>query len=248
MNDYLVIIPTYNEKQSLPGLVREILGREGFDVLVVDDASPDGTAATVKELFADEPRVFLLEREGRQGLGTAYIAGFKWGLSGSYSYFIEMDADGSHDPASLTAFREEMEKGFDLVIGSRYMGGTISVVGWDFHRLLLSKFGTFYASRILGIRMTDMTSGFRCYSRRALEAIELDRVLSNGYSFQIEMLYLVFKRGFRAGEISITFYERRTGSSKMNNSIVREAAILPWRLRFAEAREYVLRRFIPKRG
>lgn len=246
MNEYLVIIPTYNEKQNLPGLVREILGFRGFDVLVVDDASPDGTADAVKELFADEPRVSLLEREGRQGLGTAYIAGFKWGLSRTYSYFIEMDADGSHDPSSLPAFREEMEKGFDLVIGSRYVGGTISVVGWDFHRLLLSKFGTFYASRILGIRMTDMTSGFRCYSRRALEAIGLDRVMSNGYSFQIEMLYLVTRKGFKVGEISIIFYERRTGSSKMNNSIVREAAMLPWRLRFAEAREYVSRRLLGK--
>jgi dolichol-phosphate mannosyltransferase len=231
MKKALVIIPTYNERETLPAVVRSVLKHGGFDLLIVDDGSPDGTARVVKEIMAGENRVSLIERPGKLGLGTAYIAGFKWGLECGYDYFIEMDADGSHDPEALPSFIREMEKGCDLVIGSRYLNKTISVIGWDFKRLLLSKFGNYYASWILGLRLTDLTSGFRCFSRSALTAIDLDKVRSNGYAFQIEMAYRVSAAGHRVGGTSIIFYERASGSSKMSKKIIREAIILPWRLR-----------------
>jgi len=247
MNNVLVIIPTYNERKSLPVIIDSILKYDGFNILVVDDASPDGTARVVKEIMSEEKGVSLLERDGKLGLGTAYLTGFKWGLERGYNYFIEMDADGSHNPEALPWFIKEMEKGYDLVVGSRYINGTISVVGWDFKRLLLSKFGNLYASTILRLRLTDLTSGFRCYSRNALNAIDLDKVHSNGYSFQIEMAYLVTMAGFKVGEMPIIFYERNSGSSKMSKKIVREAVVLPWRLRvrnlinkiFLRKKEYV---------
>jgi dolichol-phosphate mannosyltransferase len=231
MGKYLVVIPTLNERLSLPKVLESILRHEGFHVLVVDDASSDGTGEAVKEVMTGSQRVSLIERPGKLGLGTAYITGFKWGLQRGFSYFIEMDADGSHNPDALPWFIKEMGKGFDLVIGSRYMNGTISVVGWDFRRLLLSKFGNMYASLILGLRLTDLTSGFRCYSMRALQALDLDSVHSTGYSFQIEMAYRVDVAGFRVHEMPIIFYERNYGASKMSGKIVKEAAVLPWRLR-----------------
>lgn len=231
MNRVLVIIPTYNEREALPLVINSILKHEGFDVLVVDDGSPDGTAGIVRNMMTSWKRVFLIERPGKLGLGTAYVEGFKWGLQRDYEYFIEMDADGSHDPDVLLSFLEEMEKGHGLVIGSRYLNRTISVVGWDFRRLMLSKFGNYYASWILGLRLTDLTSGFRCFSRSALAAVDLDGVHSNGYAFQIEMAYRVAAAGHHAGEVPIIFYERASGSSKMSKKIVREAIILPWRLR-----------------
>ncbi len=244
MNKALVIIPTYNEKTSLPTIINDILKYAEFDILVVDDASPDGTAGVVKEIMAASNRVYLIERQGKYGLGTAYITGFKWGLERGYEYFIEMDADGSHNPDALPWFIVELGNTYDLMIGSRYIGGKISVVGWDFRRLLLSKFGNFYASRLLGLRLTDLTSGFRCYRRQALDVINLEKVHSNGYSFQIEMAYLVDAAGRKVGEMPITFYERSSGSSKMSKKIVREAVLLPWKLRLKKIKDYFLKKDI----
>jgi dolichol-phosphate mannosyltransferase len=232
MNNSLVITPTYNEGKNIANIISSVLSYNNFDILVVDDNSSDGTAQVVKNMMEDSERVFLIERPGKLGLGTAYIKGFTWGLERDYDHFIEMDADGSHNYQALPWFEREMEKdGCDLMIGSRYLDGTISVVGWDFKRLLLSKFGNIYASRILGLGLTDLTSGYRCYSRRALKAIDLDSIRSNGYSFQIEMAYHVSASGYRVGEMPITFYERRSGSSKMSKEIVREAVWLPWKLK-----------------
>ena len=247
MNKNLVIIPTFNERGSLPDIISSILRNECFDILVVDDASADGTALAVKEIMEKENRVSLIERPGKLGLGTAYVTGFKWGLARGYNYFIEMDADGSHNPDALQWFLKEMKKGCGLVIGSRYVDGKISVVGWDFKRLLLSKFGNFYASRILNLALTDLTSGFRCYSNQALKAIDLDKVHSNGYSFQIEMAHLVSAAGYRVSEMSIIFYERNCGSSKMSKGIVKEAVILPWKLRIGKILESVSRTFLKKK-
>jgi dolichol-phosphate mannosyltransferase len=231
MEKYLVVIPTLNERLSLPKIIESVLKYEGFHVLVVDDASSDGTPEWVREIMSGTKRVSLIERPSKLGLGTAYITGFKWGLQREFRYFIEMDADGSHNPDALPWFIKEIEKGFGLVIGSRYLDGKISVVGWDFRRLLLSKFGNIYASSILGLRLTDLTSGFRCYSAEALQGIDLDGVHSTGYSFQIEMAYRVAAAGFRVHEMPIIFYERNYGTSKMSKKIVREAMLLPWRLR-----------------
>ncbi|MFZ2197771.1 MAG: polyprenol monophosphomannose synthase [Thermodesulfovibrionales bacterium] len=241
MNRSLVIIPTYNERETLSIVIESVLKYEGFDILVVDDGSPDGTAQIVKDLMAGNNRIFLIERSGKLGLGTAYVAGFKWGLEKGYDYFIEMDADGSHDPGELPSFIDAINRGFGLVIGSRYLNGSISVVGWDFRRLMLSKFGNYYASKTLGLKLTDLTSGFRCYSKKALESIDLEKVHSNGYAFQIEMAYRVWAAGHRVGELSIIFSERASGSSKMSKKIVREAVILPWRLRLG-------RLFAPERS
>jgi dolichol-phosphate mannosyltransferase len=232
MKKALVIIPTYNEIETLPRVIESVLKQPGgFDVLVIDDASPDGTASVIGEIMKREKRVFLIERTGKLGLGTAYITGFKWGLARGYDFFVEMDADGSHDPEALPSLIGEMEKGYGLVIGSRYLHETISVVGWDFRRLMLSKFGNFYAAWILGVKVTDLTSGYRCYSRKALESLDLEGVHSSGYGFQIEMAYRIARAGLRVGEMPIIFYERTSGSSKMSHAIVREALVLPWRLR-----------------
>lgn len=231
MKKALVVVPTYNERETLPLVIDSVMKHDGFDVLVVDDGSPDGTAGVVREIMAGNKRVSLIERTGKLGLGTAYVEGFKWGLQRGYGYFIEMDADNSHDPSALPSFIREMEKGPGLVIGSRYLNGTISVVGWDFKRLMMSKFGNFYASRILGMRLTDLTSGYRCYSRSGLDSIDLDRIHSNGYAFQIEMAYRISVEGHKIGEMPIVFYERASGASKMSKKIIREAVVLPWRLR-----------------
>ena len=238
MEQTLVIIPTYNERETLPRLIEAVLSRPGFDLLVVDDGSPDGTGQFVSELMTTEKRLFLIERRGKQGLGTAYVQGFKWGLGRGYSFFVEMDADGSHDPAALPGMVRKAAKGCGLVIGSRYLHGTISVVGWDFYRLLLSKSGNFYASRMLGLKLTDLTSGFRCYSRKAMERLDLDEIHSNGYGFQIEMAFRVAAAGLPIGELPIIFYERESGASKMSGAIIREAAALPWRLRLGRLRHY----------
>jgi dolichol-phosphate mannosyltransferase len=233
MKNPLVLIPTYNEKENIQSIIKSVLKHEGFDILVVDDGSPDGTAGIVRNMMTAWKRVFLIERSGKLGLGTAYVEGFKWGLERGYACFIEMDADNSHDPDALPLFIEKMEKGFGLVIGSRYLNRSISVVGWDFKRLMMSKFGNFYASRILGLPLTDLTSGYRCYSREALKTIDLDNLHSNGYAFQVEMAYRVAAAGRNVGEIPIIFRERESGESKMSKQIVREAAMLPWKLRFA---------------
>ena len=232
MNRCIVIIPTYNERDTLPFIIDSVLKHDCFDILVVDDNSPDETAEVVRGIMSHEKRVFLITRSGKLGLGTAYIEGFKWALGRGYDYFVEMDADRSHDPDTLPAFLEEMAKGRDMVIGSRYLDGKINVVGWDFRRLLLSKLGNLYAAMLLGLNLTDLTSGFRCYSRAALESIDLDNIWSNGYAFQIEMAYRVSKAGLCVGEIPIIFYERTSGISKMSKGIVLEAMAFPWRARF----------------
>lgn len=234
MKKALIILPTYNERETLPILLGKIAGEEVFDVLIIDDNSADGTADVAKAWMNKDSRINLIQRPGKLGLGTAYIAGFKWGLEKDYDCFIEMDSDLSHNSLDLPRFLAEMEKGMDLVIGSRYLNGKINVVGWDFKRLLLSKFGNLYASKILGSNISDMTSGYRAYSRTAVECLDLDKVKSSGYAFQIEMAYLVSRAGLNVTEIPIIFHERLSGSSKMSKKIVREAIWLPWRLRIRE--------------
>ncbi len=229
----LVIIPTYNEVHNIDRVLRKVLEHENVDVLVVDDSSQDGTAEKVKAWTENTERVNLIMRPSKLGLGTAYVTGFKWGLNRDYEYFFEMDADLSHDPAEIPNFIRKIEEGYDLVIGSRYMHGTISVVGWDFKRLLLSKFANKYSTTILGLKwLSDVTSGYRCYRREVIENIDLDKIKSNGYAFQIEMVYRAYKSGFKIAEIPIIFYERNSGSSKMSRKIALEAALIVWRLRF----------------
>ncbi|MFN3813429.1 MAG: polyprenol monophosphomannose synthase [Aquificaceae bacterium] len=232
----LVVVPTYNEVQNIDRLLEKVLSYEFLDVFVVDDNSQDGTVERVKDWIKKDSRVGLLQRPKKLGLGTAYVMGLKHGLERDYELFFEMDADLSHDPGDIPRFLEKVKEGYHVVIGSRYMRGTISVVGWDFKRLLLSKFGNWYATTILNLKgLTDVTSGYRCYKREVLEAINLNSIKSNGYAFQIEMAYKAKKLGFRIGEIPIIFYERNSGSSKMNKRIALEAAIMVWRLRFAKA-------------
>jgi dolichol-phosphate mannosyltransferase len=244
----LVILPTYNEVETLPRVLSKISAYNWLDALIVDDNSADGTAKVVEDWPGDSGRFHIIHRPMKLGLGSAYVAGFKWGLECGYDYFFEMDSDLSHNPDALPWFIKEMEDGvYDMVIGSRYTNGSISVVGWDFKRLLMSKFGNFYASKILSLKLTDLTSGFRCYKRRVLEAINLDRIYSNGYAFQIEMAYLAIKAGFKVGEMPITFYERGRGSSKMSKKIVREAVILPWRLRMRETGDLLGKIFLKKK-
>jgi dolichol-phosphate mannosyltransferase len=244
----LVILPTYNEAKTLPKVLSKISAYEWLDALVVDDNSTDGTAEVVQNWPGNSGRFHIIHRPMKMGLGTAYVTGFKWGLKRGYEYFFEMDSDLSHNPEALPWFIRDMEEGeYDLMVGSRYTRGTISVVGWDFRRLLLSKIGNFYASRILGLRFSDLTSGFRCYKRKVLEAIDLDRIVSNGYAFQIEMTYRAIKAGFKVGEMPITFYERNYGSSKMTKEIVREAIILPWKLRIRGIGGYLSKIFLKKK-
>jgi dolichol-phosphate mannosyltransferase len=244
----LVILPTYNEAKTLPKVLSKVSVYKWLDTLLIDDNSSDGTAEIAENWHNNSDKFHIIKRPSKLGLGSAYITGFKWGLERGYDYFYEMDADLSHNPDALPWFIKEMDNGgYDLMIGSRYTNGTISVVGWDFRRLLLSKFGNLYASRILGLKLTDLTSGFRCYKRQALQAIDLDKIYSNGYAFQIEMAYLIKRAGFRVGEMPITFYERASGSSKMSKKIVREAIILPWRLRIKEIIDFFSKIFFKKK-
>lgn len=225
----LVIIPTYNEKENIRSVVELVLSQApNLDVLVVDDSSPDGTAAIVTEMAKAEPRVHLMSRPGKQGLGTAYIAGFKWGLSRGYAYLIEMDADFSHDPREIPNMLKAIQ-GADLVLGSRYIDG-VRVVNWPLSRLFLSKGASYYVRIITGLPVHDPTGGFKCFRRRVLEAIELDMVRSNGYAFQIEMSYKAWMKSFRIREIPITFTDRYAGQSKMSGHIVREALWMVWSL------------------
>jgi dolichol-phosphate mannosyltransferase len=227
----LVVLPTYNEAENIAGILERVLSHGIFDVLVVDDNSQDGTRDIVRGLMDRHDNVQMLERPGKMGLGTAYTTGFKWGLEHGYDCLMEMDSDFSHNPDDMPRFAEAVKGGAHLVIGSRYIGGTISVIGWEFRRLLLSRFGNIYASSILGLPLTDLTSGFRAYTRVALEGIDLESIYSEGYSFQIEMAYYVWCQGLRVQEIPIVFTERAQGSSKMSRNIVREAVKLPWKLR-----------------
>ncbi|MBF0330077.1 MAG: polyprenol monophosphomannose synthase [Nitrospirae bacterium] len=231
----LVILPTYNEAENVDRIIERLLAYDYLDILVVDDNSTDGTFEKVESWIVKSGRVFFIRRDSKMGLGTAYVNGFKWGLDRGYGLFFEIDADLSHDPSEIPNFIDKCKEGYDLVVGSRYMQNTISVVGWDFKRLLLSKFGNAYASALLGLtQFTDLTSGYRCYTRKALKELNLDLVKSNGYAFQIEMVYRIHKSGTNIAEIPIIFYERGEGSSKMSRKIVREAVLLPFKLIFGK--------------
>ena len=225
----LVIIPTYNEKDNIRRIVELVLAQApNLDVLVVDDNSPDGTAAIVDGMTKADQRVHLMSRPGKLGLGTAYIAGFKWGLPRGYAYLIEMDADLSHDPREILNMLKAITEA-DLVLGSRYTDG-IRVVNWPLRRLILSKAASYYVRIITGMPVTDPTGGFKCFRRCVLEAIELDSIHSNGYAFQIEMTYRAWMKHFRVREIPITFTNRYAGQSKMSGRIVREALWVVWAL------------------
>ena len=228
----LVIIPTYNERENIEPLLDRLLALPfGLEVLVVDDRSPDGTAELVQARQRLDPRVHLLERPGKMGLGSAYRDGFRYALDRGAEYIFEMDADFSHDPDAIGAFLEEA-RDCDLVLGSRYLHGNVTVVNWPLSRLILSYAANLYARWITGLPVHDCTGGFKCFRRRALESVRLDHVRSDGYAFQIEMTYKCWKRGMRIREIPIVFVDRRAGVSKMNRRIIWEALWMVWRLRF----------------
>ncbi len=226
----LIIIPTYKEKENIERLVRTLfdLGQE-IEILIVDDNSPDGTGDIADRLAAQDDRVHVLHRPGKLGLGSAYIQGFKFALDHGYDLIFEMDADFSHDPSYIPHFLEKIGE-CDLVLGSRYVQG-VNVINWPMSRLLLSYFANFYTRIITGLPVKDATGGFKCYRRSVLQAIDLDNVKSDGYSFQIEMTFKCWKKGFRISEMPIIFYERQRGHSKMSKKIVREAVVMVWRLR-----------------
>jgi dolichol-phosphate mannosyltransferase len=227
----LVVLPTYNEATNLPSLVPQVLAQDPrLDILIVDDNSPDGTGRIAEAIAAAEPRVHVLHRAGKLGLGTAYLAGFRWALERGYDYVFEMDADFSHDPAHLKDFLTAVRDA-DVVLGSRYLGGRVTVVNWPMGRLLLSYCANIYARWLTGLRIWDLTGGFKCFRRRVLEAIDLAAVRSNGYAFQIEMSVRAWRKGFVLKEIPIVFVDRTEGQSKMNGAIVREAVWMVPRLR-----------------
>jgi dolichol-phosphate mannosyltransferase len=227
----LVVIPTYNEVGNLASLVPQVLAQDPYlEILVVDDNSPDGTGRLAEALAAKQPRLHVLHREGKLGLGTAYIMGFQWALERGYDYVFEMDADFSHDPAHLKEFLKAVPDA-DLVLGSRYLNGKVAVVNWPIGRLVLSYCANIYARWLTGLRIWDLTGGFKCFRRRVLEAIDLSRVRSNGYAFQIEMSVRAWRKGFALKEIPIVFVDRTEGHSKMNRAIVREAVWMVPRLR-----------------
>ena len=226
----LVITPTYNEKENIERLIKLALAQhEALEMLIVDDNSPDGTAAIVESLMATEPRIHLLKRPGKMGLGSAYVTGFKYALREGYDYILEMDADFSHNPADLPRLLEAAQT-HDLVIGSRYCDG-INIINWPIERLLMSYFASKYVRVITSMPIKDPTGGYKCFNRRVLEKIDLDNIHSEGYAFQIEMNYKVWMKGFRIKEISIVFTERVNGCSKMSRKIVYEAAWMVWRLK-----------------
>ena len=224
MSTALVIIPTYNEKENIEKMIRAIFSLPlPCHILIVDDGSPDGTAAIVKGLQTGfTERLFIIERTGKQGLGTAYITGFKWGIGKHYDFIFEMDADFSHNPADLPILYQACLDGADLAIGSRYKSG-VNVVNWPMGRVLMSYFASVYVRFITGMRIYDTTSGFKCYRRQVLEAIDLDRIRFRGYAFQIEMKFTAWKLGFRVEEVPIVFTDRREGTSKMSGGIFNEA-------------------------
>ncbi|RJR29436.1 MAG: polyprenol monophosphomannose synthase [Candidatus Latescibacterota bacterium] len=234
----LVIVPTYNEKENIAEIVGSVLRLgSGVEILVVDDASPDGTGAVVDALAAANPRVHVLHRAGKLGLGSAYITGFKWALANTDARFVfEMDADFSHDPNAIPQFLAAAADA-DLVIGSRYIKG-ITVVNWPLGRLILSYGANVYTRIVTGLPLRDATGGFKCFRREVLERLPLDVIRSDGYSFQIEVNYLAWKQGFRIVEIPILFVDRRVGISKMSKKIVWEAAFMVWRIRFMNPRRW----------
>lgn len=229
----LVIVPTYNERENIDALLDQILAQpHGLEVLVVDDGSPDGTGDQVAARAAQDARIHLLRRPGKMGLGSAYRDGFRYALERGAQYIFEMDADFSHDPDSLGDLIEASHD-VDIVLGSRYLDGKVTVVNWPLGRLFLSYFANVYTRWVTGLQVHDATGGFKCFRRKALEAIRLDRVRSDGYAFQIEMSFKCWKKGFRIKEVPIVFVDRRHGVSKMNRRIIWEAAGMVWRLRIA---------------
>jgi dolichol-phosphate mannosyltransferase len=231
---YLVIVPTYNEIENLPRKVPLILDQdERIEILVVDDASPDGTGRLADEMAAENIRVKVLHREGKQGLGKAYLAGFAWGLERDYELLFEMDADISHPPDALPSIIYAAQT-HDVVVGSRYVDGRVTVSNWPMSRLLISYFGSLYARTITRMPIRDATGGFNCWHRRVLEAVQLDRVRSNGYAFQIELKYRAWRKGFSLKEVPILFTERDEGDSKMSKKIVREAVWRVWWLKIRD--------------
>ncbi len=228
----LVIVPTYNERENIIRLIDAVLAQDPrIDVLVVDDGSPDGTGALVDERVAIDSRVHVIHREKKMGLGTAYLTGFRWALEHDYELVFEMDADFSHDPSHIPQFLESA-KDADVVLGSRYRDGKVTVVNWPINRLLLSYGANIYARIVTGLPLFDATGGFKCFRRKVLQAIDLNDVRSNGYAFQIEMSFRAWRKGFRITEIPIVFVDRTEGESKMSKRIVREAIWMVWRLRW----------------
>ena len=233
-SDSIVIIPTYNEKENIEKIIRAVFALEKcFHILVIDDGSPDGTASIVKNLMATEfgDRLFIIERSGKLGLGTAYIAGFKWSIEKKYDYIFEMDADFSHAPSDLPRlYAACADEGYDVAVGSRYISG-VNVVNWPIGRVLMSYFASMYVRLVTGFKVHDTTAGFKCYKRRVLETIELDKIRFKGYAFQIEMKYTAYKCGFKIKEVPVVFVNRVEGVSKMNSSIFGEAVFGVMRLR-----------------
>jgi len=226
----LVIIPTYNEKDNIAKLVPDVLQQnENIDILIVDDNSPDGTGKVADKLALDNPRVSVMHRPGKMGLGTAYIQGFNYALGKNYDYIFSMDADFSHDPKYLPDFLEKIKDG-DLVTGSRYIHG-ISVVNWGLKRLFMSKMAGVYVRFVTGLPCTDPTSGFMCYKREVLQKIPLDKISSNGYAFLFEMKYRAFRLGFNLSEVPIVFVDRSFGESKLGKDTIREALFMVWKLK-----------------
>ena len=234
----LVVIPTYNEKENVKKIITAVLDQdEGVDVLIIDDNSPDGTGEIVDEMAGSETRIHIIHRKGKLGLGSAYITGFKWALANTDAkYVFEMDADFSHDPGDIKHFLEAI-KDNDLVIGSRYLDG-IRVVNWPLSRLILSTGANIYTEIVTGLPLKDSTGGFKCFRRETLAGLPLDTIRSDGYSFQIEMNFFCWKKGFRIKEIPIIFSDRIVGVSKMSKKIIWEAAFMVWRLRFMSPRRW----------
>lgn len=240
MDSKVVIIPTYNEKENIEKIIRAVFSLEGdYHILVIEDGSPDGTAGIVKRLRTEFPeRLFMIERAGKQGLGTAYITGFKWSIAHGYDFIFEMDADFSHNPDDLPKLYRTCKEGADLAIGSRYCDG-ISVINWPIGRVIMSYYASVYVRKVLGMKVYDTTAGFKCYKRKVLETIDLDNVKMKGYGFQIEMKYSTYKLGFRITEVPIIFVDRKEGTSKMSSGIFGEAfwGVLKMRLRKIKPRK-----------
>lgn len=232
MNDTLIVIPTYNEIDNVRQIAGAVLAElPSADILFVDDNSPDGTGQLIDSLCESEPRIHVLHRKEKAGLGRAYIAGFKWALARHYEFIFEMDADFSHDPKSVPVLRRAAQSA-DLCLGTRYKGG-VRVINWPLARLILSKGAAIYVRMITGLPVTDPTGGFKCFRRAVLETIDLDGITSNGYSFQVELSHKAWMNGFHIAEVPITFEERRSGASKMSTAIIREALWMVWKLWFA---------------
>lgn len=229
----IVIIPTYNERENIENIIRKVFSLDGgYDILIIDDGSPDGTAAIVKRLQQEFPeRLHMIERPGKLGLGTAYITGFKWSIDKGYDYTFEMDADFSHNPEDLSRLYQACKDGADLAIGSRYCDG-ISVINWPIGRIIMSYYASVYVRTILGMKVYDCTAGFKCYSNKVLRTIDLDKVEMKGYGFQIEMKYTTYKLGFKITEVPIIFVNRKAGTSKMSGGIFGEAFWGVIKLRF----------------